>query len=93
MKQTILILSISLMFMGCSPETFTSIDGKEIELITLLGSDVFSVQNTHTTTGFETIGGTDSDIWVVYSKEMDVTLVSKKKTNKIVIVEKGKKPM
>ncbi|MDN3665603.1 hypothetical protein ACFFU1_16620 [Algibacter miyuki] len=83
---------ILIMILSCSSETFTSKKGEQIEVSTLIGRNIFTIQNSFTTVGFETLSGTDGEIWVTYSKEMDVTLVSKKSKNNIIIAEKGRHP-
>jgi len=89
-KITIIILTV--LITSCSSETFTSKKGKQIELNSLIGKNIFTIQNNYTTIGFETLTGTDSEYWVVYSKEMDVTLISNKAKNNIITVEKGRNP-
>lgn len=83
---------ILIMISSCSSETFTSKEGEQIKVSSLIGRNIFTVQNSYTTVGFETLSGTDAEIWVTYSKEMDVTLVSKKTKNNIIIAEKGRHP-
>lgn len=71
---------------------FTTPSGDTIETSSLVGKNVFDVRHLYSPTNYETLTGTNNYRWVVYFKDINVTVESEKSTNIIYKATKGRKP-
>ena len=71
---------------------FTSKEGKEIEISSLVGMNVFDVATKYSKVSPETLIGTNNERWIVFYSDINVTLETKKATDIVQIAKKGKKP-
>lgn len=77
---------------SCEPEKFTTSDGNQIEVASLIGMDVFDIAFEYSEVGPETLLGTNNQRWVVYYSDINITLETNKSTNIVQKATKGKKP-
>lgn len=90
-KKLFLLLFI-FTIISCESEKFTTADGYEMEVASLIGMDVFDIAYEYSEVGPETLVGTNNQRWVVYYSDIDVTLETDKSTNIVQKATKGKKP-
>lgn len=91
-KHTIPLLFFIAALVSCASETFTSVNGEELEVSSLVGRSVFTVASEYSNDGPETLTGTNNDRWVVYYQDIDVTVETNKKTNVVQVATKGRNP-
>ncbi|PCI92799.1 MAG: hypothetical protein COB15_17290 [Flavobacteriales bacterium] len=78
--------------MSCEPEQFKTVNGEEMEVSTLVGMNVFDIAYRFSQDTPESLTGTNNERWVVYYKDINVTLETNKSTNTVQKAKKGKKP-
>ncbi|MCM4161273.1 hypothetical protein FHG64_06375 [Antarcticibacterium flavum] len=91
LKKLFFLLTI-LITLSCDAEKFTTANGEVHEVSSLIGMDVFDIAYGYSEVSPETLNGTNNQKWVVYYKDIDVTLVTNKSTNIVQSASKGKNP-
>lgn len=86
----LLIIIISLTIMNNNE--FTTVDGKVLPVESLVGKNVFDIAYEYSADTPQTLKGTNNYIWVVYYRDIDVTLITEKGTDIVLKATKGKKP-
>lgn len=90
--KSLIFLFCLLTILGCETDTkFTTANGNELELSSLIGMDVFDIAYNYSKVSPETLTGTNNQRWVVYYSDIDVTLETNKSTNIVQNAKKGKK--
>lgn len=92
MAKKLIFLSIFLVLLSCETEKFTTYDGKVFEVSSLVGMNVFDVSVQYSNDSPETLTGTNNERWIVYFKDINVTLETDKSTDIVQNARKGKKP-
>jgi hypothetical protein len=90
LKKIIFLFCIATI-VSCESEKFTTVNGTELEVSSLVGMNVFDIAYEYSKVSPETLTGTNNDRWVVYYKDIGVTLETKKTTNIVQVARKGKK--
>jgi hypothetical protein len=90
-KKLLLMLSI-FTIISCESEKFTTANGTEMEVSSLVGMNVFDIAYEYSKVGPETLTGTNNQRWVVYYSDINITLETNKSTNIVQKAKKGKKP-
>lgn len=90
LKTFFLILLIA-PFIGCQPEKIKTANGNEIKISSLIGMNVFDIAYECSKASPETLTGTNNQRWVVYYKDIDVTLETNKSNNIVQKAKKGRK--
>ncbi|MHA7831840.1 MAG: hypothetical protein ACX93O_12135 [Flagellimonas sp.] len=90
-KKLLLIFYIFTLI-SCESEKFITADGKEMEVTSLVGMDVFDIAYEYSEVGPETLLGTNNQRWVVYYSDINITVETDKSSNIVQKATKGKKP-
>tara|TARA_B100000614_G_C14535821_1_gene488320 strand:- start:618 stop:887 length:270 start_codon:yes stop_codon:yes gene_type:complete len=85
MKKLLLILL-------CSPLLFSSCNNDKELQNDAIGKDVFDYRYENNLGNPETLKGTNNTYWITYYPQADITLLSRKKNDKILNAVSGKKP-
>ena len=91
LKKLLILLSLFTVF-SCESEKFTTVDGTEMEVSSLIGMDVFDIIYEYSRESPESLTGTNNNRWVVYLSDIDLTLETDKSTDIVQKVKKGKRP-
>jgi len=91
LKKLILLFFI-ITIIGCESEKFTTANGKTLEVSSLVGMNVFDIAYEYSKVTPTTLTGTNNERWVVYYKDIDFTLETKKTTNIVQKATKGRRP-
>ena len=77
---------------SCQEGKFTSINGEEKQLSSLIGMKVFDVIYNESKANPETLTGTNNNRWVIYLDDINITLETDKSTDTVKKASLGKKP-
>ena len=91
LKKIIFLICI-ITLMSCESDKFTTANGKVLEVSSLVGMNVFDIAYEYSKDTPETLTGTNNERWVVYYRDINVTLETNKSTNIVKKAKKGKRP-
>lgn len=92
LKNILIIFSLAITI-SCESEKFTTANGKTYEVSSLIGKNVFDIAYEYSKASPETLAGTNNERWVVYYKDIEVTLITNKSNNIVKTAKKGRKPL
>ena len=89
LKKITLLLLFTIVI-SCDSRKFTTADGRELKISSLIGKNVFDMAYEYSKVSPETLTGTNNQRWVVYYSDINVTLEVNKSTKIVRRVSKGK---